>query len=336
MGMLAGTYSTLLVTMGAPLIGRAPGVDWMQVGLVLLRDSGAVAEPGLREIAAGLLVHQSADLLWALVFFGLLRRWTRDLGVLALALVAAPWAVLTSALEYYLWLPRLQPLLPMQIPYWTALGVHLTSAAVYPLYPYLRQRVTGEPVRSGRAALKFSSLPGALLIAMAAVTWVRAAGIEPRMPGIRGRSFDLQFIARMAEHHKSGIVMARMAEQRSSQPRLRAVARLIIAQQGSEVELLRKWHRAWTGEDRSPAQAELSGMGMPTTSQLIDLNGREGAAFDQAFCTLMIRHHEGAAAMAHEASGRAAEPRVRLMAESIRHSQQQQVVVMHQLRVCKE
>lgn len=336
MGLLAGTYSTLVVSMGAPLIGRAPGVDWMQVGLVLLRDSGAIAEPGFREIAAGLLVHQSADLLWAVVFFGALGHWTRGLGVWMLILLAAPWAVLTSAIEYYLWLPRLQPLLPMQIPYWTALGVHLTSAAVYPLYPYIRKRVIGEGPPSSRAAVRSSLLLGALLITMAAVALARAAGVEPRLPGIRSRSFDLQFITKMAEHHKSGVDMAQTAQERGSNLRLRTIARLIIAQQGSEIELLRQWYRAWMGAGLTQVTSDHDVKGVPTPSQLSDLNSLQGSSFDEAFCALMIRHHQGAISMANEAFDRAGEPRIRLMAASIRHSQEKQIAAMRQLRVCQK
>lgn len=117
MGLISGTYSTILITLGAPRIGRSRAIDWMDIGTVLLGLDGVRAEPGIREIAAGVLVHQSADLAWAIAFFALGRRWTLALSPQSLLIAALPWAVVTSAIEYYLLLPRLQPFVPMQVPY---------------------------------------------------------------------------------------------------------------------------------------------------------------------------------------------------------------------------
>jgi len=142
LGLISGTYSTVLITLGAPRIGRSRAIDWMDIGTVLLGLDGLRSDPGIGEIAAGVLVHQSADLAWAIVFFALGRRWTLALSPKALLIVALPWAMLTSAIEYYVVLPTLQPLGPLQVPYWTALMVHVTSAAAYPLFPWIRSRVT--------------------------------------------------------------------------------------------------------------------------------------------------------------------------------------------------
>ena len=141
LGLLTSTFSTIAVTLGAARIGRDISIDWMIVGTVLLRDGGLQAEPGWRELGAGVLVHLSADFFWAMVFFGLLGRWTGRLSPWVLLLVAPPWALLTSAIEYYVTLPWLQPLFVMQEPYWVGLAVHLTASSLYPLYPWLRDRL---------------------------------------------------------------------------------------------------------------------------------------------------------------------------------------------------
>lgn len=90
LGLITGTYSTLVVSLGAEQIGREVAFDWMVVGTVLLRDAAIEAGPGWAGIAAGILVHQSADFAWAVAFFGLLGRWTRNLGAGAIALLALP------------------------------------------------------------------------------------------------------------------------------------------------------------------------------------------------------------------------------------------------------
>ncbi|HEV8695405.1 MAG TPA: hypothetical protein VGQ93_14675, partial [Lysobacter sp.] len=123
-GLLSGTVSTLVVTLGAPRIGRDRALDWMEIGTVLLRADSIRVDPEWWNIAAGIVVHQAADLSWAIVFFALGRYWTWNLTAPILFVIALPWAAITAAIEYYVILPGLQPLVVMQVPFWTALGVH--------------------------------------------------------------------------------------------------------------------------------------------------------------------------------------------------------------------
>jgi hypothetical protein len=132
-----------VLSLGANHLGRATDVDWMIVGTIILRVGGLTAEPGAREFAAGILVHQTFDFLWTMLFFIPLGRWTRDLAPAQILLLAVPWALLTSATEYFLWLPWAQPLFVMQQPYWPGLGAHVISASLYPLFPWLRDVLTG-------------------------------------------------------------------------------------------------------------------------------------------------------------------------------------------------
>jgi hypothetical protein len=116
-GLLSGTVSTLVITLGAPRIGRDRALDWMEIGTVLLGANSVRSEPQWSNIAAGVFVHQSADLAWAVVFFALGRHWTWNLAPGLLLTLAMPWAALTAAIEYYVILPWLQPLVVMQVPF---------------------------------------------------------------------------------------------------------------------------------------------------------------------------------------------------------------------------
>jgi len=100
------------------------------------------------------LVHQFADIFWAVVFFGLMARWTRRIRPVHLLIVAPFRVVASSFTEYYLILPWFQPLLRIQVPYSINLSVHLVSAGAYPVFLWLRTRVLGDgtvaqPSRSG-------------------------------------------------------------------------------------------------------------------------------------------------------------------------------------------
>ena len=146
LGLISGTFSTLLITLGAPRIGRTRAIDWMTIGTVAIGANAVTDDPGWPQLLAGVFVHQCADLGWAVVFFALGRYWTYSLSPAAILAIAAPWALATSAMEYYVLLPRLQPLVPLEVPYWTALSVHATSAIAYPLFPWIRSRIAGSAV----------------------------------------------------------------------------------------------------------------------------------------------------------------------------------------------
>ena len=75
-GLLTSTFSTLFVIFGSHRIGRDLSLSFMEVGTVLLRYSGIKPEPSWPEVTAGVAVHQGADILWALLFWGAAARWT--------------------------------------------------------------------------------------------------------------------------------------------------------------------------------------------------------------------------------------------------------------------
>lgn len=255
MGLVSGTYSTLLITLGAPRIGRSATVDWMDIGTVLLGLDGLRAEPGLREIAAGVIVHQSADLAWAIAFFALGRKWTLRLSPKALLIVALPWAVLTSAMEYLL-LPRLQPLVPLQVPYWTTLMVHVTSAAAYPLFPWIRSRVACAPDPGAvNWAKAMAVVLGLLVIPLAAVETRGGTAREPSWPlaNSQSREFDRRFMQHMVMHHDAGVRMARLALDEEIGPETAALAGLIVAEQTREASLLHNWWRSWFDDSMPPS-----------------------------------------------------------------------------------
>ena len=97
LGLISGTFSTLLITLGAPRIGRTRAVDWMTIGIVALGADAVTDDPGWQQLLARVLVHQAADLGWAVALFALGRYWTYSLSPGAIAAIAGPWALATSA-----------------------------------------------------------------------------------------------------------------------------------------------------------------------------------------------------------------------------------------------
>jgi hypothetical protein len=97
LGLLSRTFSTVVSQLSAARIGRDALVDWMSVAAIPARDWALTAEPSIGAIAVGIAFHQWADFSWALVFFGVLGKWTANRGPLWLAGAAVPWARMVRA-----------------------------------------------------------------------------------------------------------------------------------------------------------------------------------------------------------------------------------------------
>jgi uncharacterized protein (DUF305 family) len=331
-GLLSGTVSTLVITLGAPRIGRDRALDWMEIGTVLLRADSVRVEPEWWNIAAGIVVHQAADLSWAVVFFALGRYWTWNLTAPVLLFLALPWAAITAAIEYYIILPRLQPLVVMQVPFWTALGVHVTSGLLYPFYPQVRAIVVRQSIHWSGFIRVLSVALAAGIVVLSGLELLARANREPAWPRLstQQRSYDATFLRHMAAHHAVGVELATLAASNASTSDLRNLARLMVANQAGEINILERWWRSWIGGSLPPPPADEHAHipGMPPPDTLVRLKAARGRPFDLAFIPVMIAHHQGAIQMANEAWRSAGDPRVRLMADSIRHAQSRQVAAM--------
>jgi hypothetical protein len=139
LGLLSSTFSTAVSQLSAARIGRDAAVDWMSVAAIPARDWALTAEPTVGVMAVGIAFHQWADFSWVLVFFGVFGKWTANLHPARLAGMAVPWAILTSALEWFVLVPLFpfwQPIFTLQQPYWIGLlvspflGIHVSAVRV--------------------------------------------------------------------------------------------------------------------------------------------------------------------------------------------------------------
>jgi hypothetical protein len=105
LGLVSSSFSTIVSQLTAARIGRDAVVDWMVVASIPARDPVLQIEPSWPGIIGGILFHQWADFSWEVLFFGLLGRWTAALRPSAILLVAASWAVFTSAMEWLVLVP---------------------------------------------------------------------------------------------------------------------------------------------------------------------------------------------------------------------------------------
>jgi uncharacterized protein (DUF305 family) len=338
-GLLSGTLSTIVITLGAPRIGRDRGLDWMEIGTVLLGADSVEAEPRWWHIAAGVFVHQAADLSWAIVFFALFRYWTATLTPPVLLTLALPWAAITAAIEYFVILPRLQPLVPMQVPFWTALGVHVTSGLLYPFHPYVRATITRQLVPWSVFSRGFALVLCAGLAVLIVLESFARFEREPSWPfsSAENRIAEHQFLHHMTAHHVVGIQLAGLAATQAADPVLQRLGRLMVANQAGEARIMERWWRSWTKQDipAMPADELARIPGIPSSAAIAALASERGARFDDTFIPVMVAHHRGAIDMANEVSDVAEDPRVILLADSIRHAQSRQISAMTMSRASR-
>jgi uncharacterized protein (DUF305 family) len=333
LGVVSSSFSTLLSQVTAGQLGRDPLVDWMTVAAIPGRDAMLSPEPGIAAIVIGIAFHQWADFSWALVFFGLLGRWTERLHPAVLAGLAIPWAGLTSATEWFMLVPLFpfwQPIFTLQQPYWIGFLVHLSSALIYPLFVWLRWPIGHAPATNAVRFAQRWAIAAFGVLALSAILGLADAMSAP-LPLMSGSpDDDKRYIRHMTAHHQQGIELARLAVPRAHAPHLRALAALMAASQSGENRIFARWWDGWFAEPMPICSSdELAAMpGYLTSAQMAEARVATGAEFDAVFVRLMSLHHAGAVRMADVAWHSSGDPRLRLMAHAIRHGQQGEIALM--------
>ncbi|MCK1735652.1 DUF305 domain-containing protein [Bradyrhizobium sp. 138] len=333
LGLISSTFSTIVSQLFAARIGRDAVVDWMTVAAIPARDWAIGAEPSWHAILAGIAFHQWADFSWALVFFGVLGRWTADLRPHTILLLALPWAAFSSSLEWFVLVPLFpfwQPLFTLQQPYWIGLLVHGASAVMYPLFARLRWRRGHAPEHDVRFTNAWTT--GALGVVAVLGTSALFGGHGYELPWIgRVRDADQTYIRHMTAHHAQGIELARIAVGRARDPHLKKLAMLMIASQSGENRIFENWWLSWFDTDMPDCSTEERAAmpGFLTAAEMREVKAAPPDQFDTIFVEMMSKHHRGAVRMADQMLHSQGDPRLRIMAHAIRHEQQGEIALMH-------
>ncbi|SCX15222.1 DUF305 domain-containing protein [Candidatus Aquiluna sp. UB-MaderosW2red] len=151
-------------------------------------------------------------------------------------------------------------------------------------------------------SLRFLAITGTLLISGSFLT-----GCAMQMDGMDMSSsqssensgfsgMDVMFAQMMIPHHQQAVEMSTLAESRSLNPEVLAIAAKIKAEQDPEIDQMRSWLKA---ANSSETMAHSMGMdGMLSETEIAKLEGSSGVEFDQLFLAGMIAHHQGAIEMA--------------------------------------
>ena len=112
---------------------------------------------------------------------------------------------------------------------------------------------------------------------------------------------DVEFMQGMIAHHAQAIYMTRMAEAHNASPRVVKLAIKIDQSQVAEIHIMQGWcHQEAQFTPDTSSWRTMKMAGMLTDEQIEELDAATGVAFDRAFLTMMIQHHEGALQMVKE------------------------------------
>ncbi|MGZ4447849.1 MAG: DUF305 domain-containing protein [Nocardioides sp.] len=149
---------------------------------------------------------------------------------------------------------------------------------------------------------------------------------------------DVAFASQMVPHHAQALAMVRLAQGRPLDPAVATLMGRIRDAQAPEIDEMTSWLQSWghpvddssagTGGMDSMAGMDSTGDAMPgmmTAAQMRRLADSGDAGFQRMWLRMMIRHHEGAIAMARTEIAHGKYPAALDLARSITTSQAQEI-----------
>ncbi|GHD07525.1 lipoprotein [Streptomyces violarus] len=146
---------------------------------------------------------------------------------------------------------------------------------------------------------------------------------------------DVAFAQGMIPHHRQAVEMADLTPDRAQSPEVKKLAEDIKKAQDPEIKTLSGWLTSWSEE--VPAEGAMDHSmhgdmeGMMSAEEMDKLKDSSGTAFDTAFMEMMIKHHEGAVAMAKTEQADGAYAPAKKMAGDIITSQTAEISQMNKL-----
>jgi uncharacterized protein (DUF305 family) len=142
-------------------------------------------------------------------------------------------------------------------------------------------------------------------------------------------STDIMFAQAMIPHHEQAIEMSALAQTRTTDPEVLALAAKITAEQDSELQQMAGWLSAAgvSDTDAGHMSHDMGEMGMLDEAQMTALAAARGAAFDKLYLKGMIQHHLSAIDMAQMIMG-SANAEVKMLGENVVSSQTAEIAQM--------
>ena len=144
---------------------------------------------------------------------------------------------------------------------------------------------------------------------------------------------DITFASSMIPHHQQAVEMADMALAQTGNRTVKQLATQIKAAQDPEIQTMTGWLTSW-GASPMPSGHDMGGMGMGgmmSEQEMADLKKATGADFDRMWLQMMVKHHQGAVAMAKTQLDQGAYPEAKALAQAVIDGQSKEIATMTEL-----
>ena len=205
-------------------------------------------------------------------------------------------------------------------------------------------------IRQAAGALALAALVSAGTVTAAAQGHTGHAGQtgQPQQPGHAGHAqtadmpHDLHYIDMTIMHHEQGVEMARLAQEKGADARVKAFAKKTADDQQRDIAVLRGHRQHWYSDrpqlDHSRMAAHMQSMPghrnmrMDPEADMANLRAAEGRAFDRLFLDTMTHHHGMAVNMSKEAATKAEHAEIRDLARKTLAKQQAEIAEMNRIK----
>jgi uncharacterized protein (DUF305 family) len=143
---------------------------------------------------------------------------------------------------------------------------------------------------------------------------------------------DVMFAQQMILRHEQAVAMSDMVLRKTGvHPEVTALAQQVKATQPPEIDQLNSWLDAWGSKQVDDGGQHHGGQGTITAEKMRRLDRADGPGGQRLFLQSMIRHHQGAVAMAETEIAEGRHPAAIQLAETIAKRQQQEIETMQEL-----
>jgi uncharacterized protein (DUF305 family) len=148
-------------------------------------------------------------------------------------------------------------------------------------------------------------------------------------PNAAKAPYDIQFLDTMAEHHREGIEMFKMAVDKAQSQKLRDKAQMMVDDQKKEIPELKAMRDDVKSGVPEAINMKLPGMMPMDISKLESATGKD---FDHHFIDMTIKHHQGGVDMAKAELKSGKNKDVKEKAQMIIDKQTKEITEMNQMR----
>lgn len=142
---------------------------------------------------------------------------------------------------------------------------------------------------------------------------------------------DVAFATGMIPHHGQAITMADMALKQATSTQVKDLATAIKGAQDPEIQIMSGWLKGWGQTVPDSMGMHHGGEGMMSMDEMTQLETATGAGFDRMWVQMMIKHHEGAVAMARTELSQGSNGQAKQLAQAIIDAQSTEIATMRAL-----